>query len=139
VRPDAAIFGEKDWQQLQVISAMVRQERMPIEVIASPTIREPDGLAMSSRNVFLSPQGRAQALSISRALCEAWRAATPKEAEHVMREELTRDGITPEYAVVRDAATLLQPFESSARPCRALIASRVENVRLIDNTEWRPG
>ena len=155
VRPAAALFGEKDWQQLAVIKAMNEarievtiqakvqatdasstRSRDLVEIIPCPTQREPEGLAMSSRNVFLTPTDRSRALAISRALTLAASQQTPAAAERAMLAELARESITPEYAVVRDARTLLEwtgPF-----PGRALIAARVGNVRLIDNAAW-PG
>lgn len=134
VRPQVAVFGEKDWQQLQVIRAMTQQLRYPIEVVGAATIRETGGLAMSSRNRFLSPQDRQRALAISEALCESWNAPSPADAETVMRRVLAGHGIDAEYAVVRDAATLERATEGAKR---ALIAARIGTVRLIDNVEWR--
>jgi pantoate--beta-alanine ligase len=138
VRPAAAIFGEKDWQQLAVIRAMVAHERSAVEVLGAHTVREPGGLAMSSRNRFLSPAQREQALAISQALCESWHAKNPADAERAMLRTLTAAGIKPEYAVVRDADTLEHPTPSTKHH-RALIAARVGDVRLIDNAEWRCG
>ena len=140
VRPRAAVFGEKDWQQLQVIRAMTAQERLSVEIVPVPTVREPDGLAMSSRNVFLTPDARARAGAISRALCEANAATSGAGAEARMRELLIAAGLEVEYAVVRDSQTLM-PLPVNARNGRALIAARVRagagTVRLIDNAEWR--
>ncbi|MGD9689324.1 MAG: pantoate--beta-alanine ligase [Phycisphaerales bacterium] len=133
-RPQAAIFGEKDWQQLAVVLAMVRQERLGVEIIPEPTVREADGLAMSSRNVFLNAADRARALAISRALGSASALTTAPAAEARMREVLASAAITPEYAVVRDAGTLGQPIDG--RPARALIAAMVGSTRLIDNAAW---
>lgn len=135
VRPIAAIFGEKDWQQLQVIRAMTLAERLPIEIIAGETVREKGGLAMSSRNVFLSPEDRTRAMAISKALCESWTVESPTEAEATMRRVMSEASLNIEYAVVRDAETLHAP--QAGREMRALIAARVGNVRLIDNAEWR--
>jgi len=134
VRPLAAVFGEKDWQQLQVIRAMTRELRYPIDIIPGETIRETGGLAMSSRNVFLLPDDRRAALAISQALCDSWSAASPKDAERVMRDVLASANLQPEYAVVRHAETLIA---SATGPWRALVAVKVGNVRLIDNAEWR--
>lgn len=133
-KPIAAIFGEKDWQQLQVIKAMSHAQRLPIEVLSGQTIREPGGLAMSSRNVFLSPSDRSKALAISKALRDARDADSPEKAEQVLRQVMTAASLDIEYAVIRDAQTLMQPQQ--ARPKRALIAARVGSVRLIDNAEW---
>ncbi len=135
-KPSAAVFGEKDWQQLQVVRAMVAQEGMGVEIIGEPTVREADGLAMSSRNRFLRPEERGAALALSRALHAAGARATVEEAEEAMRRELAAAGVAQgvEYAVVRDAETLLA--WRPGRPGRALIAARVGTVRLIDNDAW---
>lgn len=135
VRPQVAVFGEKDWQQLQVVRAMTQQLRYPIEIVGAATVRERGGLAMSSRNRFLSAEEREQALVISEALCESWNSVTPEQAESIMGHVLRKRGVEPEYAVVRDAATLERAGDG---PKRALIAARVGKVRLIDNVEWRP-
>jgi len=134
VKPAVAIFGEKDYQQLLVIRAMVESEQMGIDIIGRPTVREPDGLAMSSRNVYLTPDERRRALGLSLALKQAAHAATPLVAERVMSEILTDHQVDMDYAVVRDAVTL-EPIESyeTDRPARALIAGRVGTTRLIDN------
>ncbi|MDX2117274.1 MAG: pantoate--beta-alanine ligase [Planctomycetota bacterium] len=133
-RPDAAFFGEKDWQQLALVRAMTRAEMPSVEIVGVPTVREADGLAMSSRNVFLTPTDRVRALAISAALREADAAATPAEAEAIMNSVLAMAEITPEYSVVRDAQTL-GPVQVG-QAARALIAARVGSVRLIDNAAW---
>lgn len=133
VKPRVAVFGEKDWQQLQVVRAMAARETPAIEIAAMPTVREKDGLAMSSRNRFLTTEERARALAISRALYSGRGEDSVTSAEDVMAEVLREDGIEPEYAVVRDAETLGEP---GSGPKRALVAARVGNVRLIDNVEW---
>lgn len=138
VRPQRAYFGEKDWQQLQVITAMTSMVSLPVRIVPVPTVREPDGLAMSSRNRFLSAEDRRRGLSLSMALCEARRAATPDQAEEIMTSVLREAGVTPDYAVVRDAATLLPRSNGATGPMRALIAARVGAVRLIDNAAWVP-
>lgn len=140
VRPSIAVFGEKDWQQLQVVSTMVESLGMPLRIVSHETLREPGGLAMSSRNVRLSPAERTQALAISRALVVAGREPTPAAAEAAAARVLADAGITPEYAAVREAASL-GPLRSPGPPwppARILIAARVGQVRLIDNAPW-PG
>lgn len=153
VRPRTAVFGEKDWQQLKLVEAMVRSEpdRWPgLTIVPSATIREPDGLARSSRNRYLRPADREQARGVPRALQLAHSAQRPATAERLMAETLEAHGFRVEYAVVRDAETLL-PVEGFDRPTRALIAARLPQpaqgdqpagagVRLIDNaamTVWR--
>jgi pantoate--beta-alanine ligase len=137
VQPAAAIFGEKDWQQLQVIRAMTAQLKLPIDIIPAPTIREEGGLALSSRNRFLSPEDHRRGLALSRALSEARTGKTPNEAEALMRQVLAEQSITPDYAVIREASALTRPAASDT-VWRSLIAAKVGAVRLIDNAEWRP-
>lgn len=133
-RPAAAIFGEKDWQQLKVIEAMSRSLTPQVRIIPHPTAREGDGLAMSSRNVFLTGDQRPRAAALSRALRDACAEPAPAAAEARMRAVLEDAGLGVEYAVVRDAETLMPP--AGPRPARALIAARLGAVRLIDNAEW---
>lgn len=139
VRPAGAVFGEKDWQQLIVIRAMVKSLGMPIEVVPHPTVREPDGLAMSSRNALLPPNRRRQAASLYRALVEASRHDAPADAERAGRAVLLANRIVPDYFAVRDAETLM-PMEHgrAASGARVLVAARVGGVRLIDNAPWTP-
>jgi len=145
VRPAAAIFGEKDWQQLQVVRAMTLEQGLGVEIIPGPTVREPDGLAMSSRNRFLSPSERARASVLSWALCTANKMPTLGEAERVMRVVLERAGLDIEYAEIREASSLRARAGGVPRPIgasnpqhsmRALIAARLGTVRLIDNAAW---
>lgn len=134
VRPCAAVFGEKDYQQLRVITAMVEAagDRWPgLRIVGHPTVREPDGLAMSSRNAYLHPDERGRALGLFRALQAAAGADAPGAAEHIMRETLHAHDLAVEYAVVRTADSLL-PADSLAVPTRALVAARLGTVRLID-------
>lgn len=133
VRPAIAVFGEKDWQQLQVVRQMTAREMPGVRIVSMPTVREADGLAMSSRNRFLSADDRTRALALSRALRRAGGEQSPQLAEAAMVDELRAARIDPEYAVVRDAESLGAP---SASNNRALIAARVGTVRLIDNAEW---
>lgn len=138
VQPDVAIFGRKDYQQLAVIRYMVGDLAFPIEIVAAETRREADGLAMSSRNQYLSEQERPVAAEISRclqAMREAIRAGTPREqveAEAVRR--LSGVGFVVDYAVVRDRDLGL-PDEGRG-PRVALVAARLGRTRLIDNLEF---
>ena len=142
VQPDIACFGMKDYQQLQVIRAMTADLAFPIEIVPCPTLREPDGLAMSSRNVYLSASQRPQALALSQALQLA-RAmilqqgvTEPARIETMMRETLRAAAFEIDYAVVRHPQTLapLSAIDLQATGCVvALIAARWPNVRLIDN------
>ena len=145
VKPSVALFGEKDYQQLLVIQAMVQQhaDRWPgLGIESCPTVREPDGLALSSRNANLSSDDRRIACEMYHRLCWAQHAELPgeasmAEAEHVMGELLRYVGFEVDYAVIRDAATLM-PVESFDRPTRALAAIRFGAVRLIDNVPIDP-
>ncbi len=131
-RPDIALFGEKDYQQLVLIHSMARALDFSVEVIGVPTVREVDGLAMSSRNRYLSAEGRARAAAIPRALAVG-QAEGVKGAEAVARAtraSLEADGIDVDYVVVTDV-DLSEPPERG--PGRLLVAVRVEDVRLIDN------
>lgn len=136
VQPGAAVFGEKDWQQLAVVRAMTSALGLPIEIVGHATVRESDGLAMSSRNRFLTPQERPRAAAVHRALRAAAGQAHPADAEQAMRRELAAGGLEVQYAVVRDAATL-GPV-SVGRAGRSLIAAKLGSVRLIDNQPWGP-
>lgn len=137
VRPARAIFGEKDWQQLAVITAMTRELGLGIEILAGPTIREADGLAMSSRNRFLSATERVKAGALWRAIGAAAEEVDAAGAEDAMRAVLGAQGLEIQYAVVRDATTL-GPVVRGQR-ARALIACRLGSVRLIDNAPWPRG
>jgi pantoate--beta-alanine ligase len=137
LKPEAALFGEKDWQQLQVIRAMTVQSGMPVDIVPCPTVREADGLAMSSRNRFLSPQERSAAAAISQALRLAQAEDRPEPAERIMRRVLTDGGLDVEYSVIRDAATLGPVI--TGHQARALIAARAGGTRLIDNAPWPAG
>jgi pantoate--beta-alanine ligase len=136
-RPAAAIFGEKDWQQLQLARALVEQEALGIDVIGAPTVRDADGLALSSRNRFLDPDQRQAARAIPRALRAASEAATVGQAEAVMRRTL--GDLAVEYATVRDGRAL-EPVDPASRPAdgvyRALITCRLGQTRLLDNAPW---
>jgi pantoate--beta-alanine ligase len=133
VEPEVAVFGEKDYQQLALISQMARDLSMPIEVVGVPTVREPDGLAMSSRNRYLDAAQRRTAVAISRALF-AGRDAASRGASAVIgaaQEVLsTEPGVVLDYLVLRGPALEADPGPGSAR---LLIAARVGTTRLIDN------
>lgn len=136
VRPSAAVFGEKDWQQLQLARALSIERGLGVEVIPGETMREADGLAMSSRNRFLTPKDRERADALYRSLVAARQGDTPEDAETQMRAVLDEAGVVTEYAAIRDAETLLD--WSPGRPARALVAGRLGDVRLIDNMDWPP-
>ncbi|MFG0307139.1 MAG: 4-phosphopantoate--beta-alanine ligase [Phycisphaerales bacterium JB040] len=142
----ASVFGEKDWQQLRVAQAMSDEEGLGVEILPGPIARDPDGLAMSSRNVHLSPAARASALSLHRSIEAAQRESTPEAGEAAMRRVLTEAGVTIDYAVIRDAHTLLAPTQAT-RAWRAITTCIVGGdgtpggggTRLLDNGPWRPG
>ncbi|HHN78338.1 MAG TPA: 4-phosphopantoate--beta-alanine ligase [Phycisphaerales bacterium] len=135
VRPAAAVFGEKDWQQLQVVRAMTARDGLGVEILNGPTVREPDGLAMSSRNRFLEGAQRDQALALRRALDAACGESSPARAEAAMRRVFREHGIDePDYAAVCDAESLGPVVPG--RPARAITAARVGTVRLLDNAPW---
>ncbi|HEX5184038.1 MAG TPA: pantoate--beta-alanine ligase [Allosphingosinicella sp.] len=137
VRPDVALFGEKDYQQLAVIRRMVRDLDVPIDIVGVPTQRDADGLALSSRNLYLSEEERRAARALPRALGEAASAiigGTPvADALEAAREKLARAGFDPiDYVELRDAETL-EPVILPDRPARLLAAARIGHTRLIDN------
>jgi pantoate--beta-alanine ligase len=137
VGPDVAYFGQKDAQQAAVIKRMVRDLDFPLEVKVMPTVREPDGLAMSSRNVYLEPADRVRAVAISRALAAARQQALARDSLDAglaaARIELAAAAIEPEYLEARDADTL-EPVEGlTGRPILLAVAAQVGGARLIDN------
>jgi len=141
VRPRVAVFGKKDYQQLMIIRHMVRQFALQIEVVGGETRRAEDGLALSSRNGYLSEPERAEAVNLSKALqgmAQAWRAGECDlgaiEARAV--EFLARRGWQPDYLVLRRRADLQAP--APGEPLVALGAARLGNTRLIDNLEIEP-
>ena len=143
VQPAAAVFGQKDYQQLMVIKAMARQFALPTEVIGAPTIRANDGLALSSRNGYLSQDERAEAVALPRALRaiaaalrEGARDVAAVEAKQVA--ELDARGWQTDYLTVRRRTDLLPPTAddlAAKTPLVALAASRLGKTRLIDNLE----
>jgi pantoate--beta-alanine ligase len=137
VMPDEATFGEKDYQQLLVIRRLVADLGLPIDIVVGETVREPDGLAMSSRNAYLSPEERKIASQLSVVLRDVANKVQQGEAvvsaESWGRNALLQRGFTSvDYLAVRDAETLA-PIETLSRPARVLAAAKVGTTRLIDN------
>jgi pantoate--beta-alanine ligase len=138
VQPALAVFGKKDYQQLLVIRRMVRQLALPIELIAAETVRDPSGLALSSRNGYLSDTQRTEAARLHATLCTLVVAARSgrtdwQRMEHEAMESLTAGGWTPDYVVIRRQLDLLAP--SPGAPLVVLAAARLGSTRLIDNEE----
>jgi pantoate--beta-alanine ligase len=137
VGPDVAFFGQKDAQQALVIRRMVRDLDFPVEVVVLPTVREADGLALSSRNAYLDANERRRAAALHRALRAAESAARPSgptaPALAAARAELELAGIEPEYLEARDAQTLAPAESFNGRPILVAVAARVGRARLIDN------
>jgi len=135
VPADAAYFGAKDWQQTLVVKRMARDLGLPIEIVVCPTVREPDGLAMSSRNAYLSPADRRRAVALSESLALAaamWSTDAPPAAlEAAMRGHLEAAGIAVDYAAIVDPESL-GPVDDRAGAV-ALVAGRLGATRLIDN------
>jgi pantoate--beta-alanine ligase len=141
VGPDIAYFGQKDAQQVAVIRRMVRDLDLPVRIEALPIVREPDGLAMSSRNAYLGPADRERATALSRALQAVERGTREGSLERGLeagRRELAAAGIEPEYLEARDADELTPVGEPNGRPVLVAVAARVGRARLIDNTLIHP-
>jgi pantoate--beta-alanine ligase len=136
VRPDRAYFGAKDWQQLQVVRRMVDDLLLPLSIVAVDTVREPDGLAMSSRNRFLSAPDRSRAPLLYMALTEtALTLADGREADGPLtaaRERLTDAGFAVDYFALVDGRTLTA-LPASRPGARLIVAARLGSVRLLDN------
>ena len=139
VQPERAYFGQKDAQQLRVIRRMVEQEGLPVEIVPMPIVREPDGLAMSSRNVYLSGEERTAALVLSRALREARRMVMKegvRDADRVreaVRSIVAGQSLVQlEYVSVADEETMAE-LERIEGPALVLVAANVGSTRLIDN------
>jgi pantoate--beta-alanine ligase len=142
VKPDFALFGEKDYQQLAVIRQMVRDFELAVEIVGVPTQRDADGLALSSRNAYLSDDERLAARTLPRALGEAAQAiaegADVAEALDKARARLEGAGFDPiDYVAFRDAETLA-PMTALDRPARLLAAAKIGRTRLIDNLPVEP-
>lgn len=136
--PDLAYFGEKDYQQLLVIRRLARDLDIPVRIVGVPTVREADGLALSSRNLYLSPQERRTAPALARVLREI-AAALAREPEAAARElargrtALEGAGFAVEYLELRDAETLAPRASAAGAPARLFAAARLGRTRLIDN------
>lgn len=144
IRPDVAVFGEKDWQQLAVIRRMVRDLKIPSKILSHPTVREVDGLAMSSRNRLLTKEARKVAPRIHQAMIAAvMRAKAGERSVARLRGELLKDlaaipGAVADYAEIVEESTLV-PFRKMTPSVkgRILVAVRLGSVRLIDNIPLR--
>lgn len=140
--PDLALFGEKDWQQLAVIRRMARDLDLPVQIVGVPTVREADGLALSSRNAYLSADDRAVAPALHRALAtiaEGLKAGKPAEelCHRAAADVLAAGFASVDYIDVRDAANM-DKLAALTRPARILAAVRLGNTRLIDNIGVEP-
>jgi pantoate--beta-alanine ligase len=138
VQPDVAVFGQKDIQQATLIRQLVRDLDFPLEVAVAPTVREPDGLALSSRNAYLTPAGRQQAVALSRALQaarSAWSAGerSPNRIEALMRQSLAMfPGVRVDYIAVVEPVGF-QSVEAALAGTIVAVAGRVGSTRLLDN------
>jgi pantoate--beta-alanine ligase len=141
VDPDVAYFGQKDAQQALVIRRMVLDLDFPVRIEVMPTVREADGLAMSSRNAYLEPADRERATALSRALAAAEQGANAGSLEtglEAARRELAEAGIEPEYLEARDGETLEPVERLGDSPVLVAVAARVGAARLIDNVLIQP-
>ncbi len=141
VEPDVAIFGEKDFQQLSLIERMVKDLKFDVQIIRGELVRDSDGLALSSRNARLSPQGRLNALAISRGLFAAQAAFRSGERRAAQLEQLVTAEIHSMPSPEIDYVTLvneetLEPVTTVSGRCRMLVVARVEGVRLLDNAAF---
>lgn len=136
VRPEAAYFGEKDWQQVQVVSRMVADLHLPVRIVPVPTVREAAGLALSSRNAYLTGEQRKAAPLLHTALTRAARSILAGQdvaaALHQARYDVAQAGIIPDYIALVHAETL-EPIATLAQPARLIAAAKLGHVRLLDN------
>ena len=136
VRPDRAYFGEKDWQQLQVVRRMVTDLLLPLEIVGVETVREPDGLALSSRNRFLTAKDRATAPALIGALRAAAAQLTARKAADAVLPQakagLAKQGFDLDYFALVEGTTLA-PIDRAAPGARLVAAARLGSVRLLDN------
>jgi pantoate--beta-alanine ligase len=139
VQPDVVVLGSKDFQQLQTIRYLVRDLAMPIRIVAAPTRREPDGLAMSSRNQYLAPDERARAPRIHQTLLQMRAQLQAGESiaqiEHEARAALQAEGFQVDYIELRRGSDLARPAPGERDGLVALAAARLGTTRLIDNLE----
>jgi pantoate--beta-alanine ligase len=137
VGPDIAVFGEKDYQQLAVVRQMVRDLDLPLKIVGAETVREADGLAMSSRNAYLSAEERRIAPLLHRTIADVARAAAGRAdvaaAVAGGKAALAAAGFKADYLEVRDAETLRPASPDAGRPLRVLVAAWLGKTRLIDN------
>jgi len=138
VQPDIALFGEKDWQQLTIIRRMVTDLHIPAEIVGCETVREPDGLAMSSRNRYLSTEEREQAAALYASLLKI--AKNTKNGDKncakllkIAKNDLKMAKVDPEYIEICNASTLVEITRLGDDPSRAFIAATIGKARLIDN------
>jgi len=137
VAPDVAVFGEKDYQQLLVVRHMTLDLALPVEIVGAPTVRAPDGLALSSRNRYLKPDERARAAVIHQSLSRTVRAIYGGDTDHAALERagslmLEQAGMSVDYFAIRNAADLSEPSAAS-NELVVLTAVRLGRARLIDN------
>lgn len=134
VQPDVAVFGQKDAQQLAMIRRMVADLNLPVSIVGGPTVREPDGLALSSRNRYLSPDGRVAALALSRALEAGSGRRAPAEIRGAALAVLEAEpSLAVDYLVLVDPATFAEVGDDYAGEAILAVAARVGSTRLIDN------
>lgn len=137
VSPDFAFFGQKDYQQFRVVEEMTNRFRLPVQLVMCPIIREPDGLAMSSRNIHLSPEERQNALALHRVLRKAEQEfgtrSVPEIRADAIRELTASPGIELQYFEICDGSTLRPVNSKDAENIVALVAATVGTTRLIDN------
>jgi pantoate--beta-alanine ligase len=136
LRPEAAYFGEKDWQQVQVVSRMVADLHLPVRIVPVPTVRDADGVAKSSRNAYLTAEERKAAPALHAALTHAateiLKGAEVAATLHHARHNVALAGIVPDYIALVHAETL-EPISGLTRPARLIAAAKLGHVRLLDN------
>lgn len=137
VQPDIAIFGQKDYQQLRIVERMVRDLSLPVKVMAGPTLRDTDGLALSSRNQYLTPAERTRAPQLQAALKQMRelfiQGHNRVAIEQAALSRLQRAGFTPDYVAIRREEDLSEPDDGEKTGLVALAAARLGKTRLIDN------